>query len=170
MVQYQGNFTFDDTVDSCMNRFRDFGFLLKAVSRLNAKNFEQHARDFGLDLSQCKVLVYLARNEGVSQARLAELTETTPMTLVRTLDRMELDRWIERRPDPADRRAHRLHLRAEAKPILEHIWRIADKARDEVFTGLSALDRNRLMDLLEHIHANLTALEARQALAPQGED
>jgi MarR family transcriptional regulator for hemolysin len=143
-----------------MNRLREFGFLLKAATRLSTKNFEHHARDVDLDLSRCKVLVYLARNEGVSQARLAELTETAPMTLVRTLDRMELDRWIERRPDPADRRAHRLHLRAEAKPILDHIWRIADQARDEMFAGLSEAERNRLMDLLERIHGNLVALEA----------
>jgi len=155
---------------SPMNRLRNFGFLLKAVTRLSTKNFERNAGDFDLDLSQCKVLVYLARNEGVSQARLAELTETAPMTLVRTLDRMELDRWIERRPDPADRRAHRLYLRAEAKPILEHIWRIADKAREEAFAGLSASDCNRLMDLLEHIHANLIALEASQAGAQQEVD
>ena len=149
-----------------MNRLRDFGFLLKAVNRLSSKNFEHHARDFDLDMSQCKVLVYLARNEGISQARLAVLTETAPMTLVRTLDRMELDRWIERRPDPADRRAHCLYLRPEARPIVEHIWRIADQSRAQMFEGLSADDRDRLMDLIERIHANLVALEATRAAAP----
>jgi hypothetical protein len=44
------------------------------------------------------VLGHLSRNEGISQARLAELTDTDPMTLVRTLDRMQQDEWIERRP------------------------------------------------------------------------
>ena len=145
-----------------MSRLREFGFLLKAVTRLSTRNFERHARKFDLDLTQCKVLVYLARNEGVSQAKMAELTEIAPMTLVRTLDRMETDRWIERRPDPDDRRAHRLHLTAAGRPVLDHILRIADVARDEAFAGLPGADRNRLMDLLEHIHANLLDLEATQ--------
>jgi DNA-binding MarR family transcriptional regulator len=154
-----------------MQRLRNFGFLLKGVSALAGRNFERHAADLGLglDLAQCKVLVHLSRNEGVSQSRLAELSETTPMTLVRILDRMELDRWLERRPDPSDRRAHRLFLTAAAAPVLERIWAIADRAREEAFTGLSQAERNRLMDLLEHIHANLAALESRPALAQQGE-
>jgi DNA-binding MarR family transcriptional regulator len=152
-----------------MDRLRNFGFLLKSVSRLSGKNFERHARELDLDLTQCKVLVHLARNEGVSQARLAELSDTAPMTLVRTLDRMEIDQWIERRPDPGDRRAHRLFLTEAARPLLDRIWRIADHAREEAFAGLSAVDRNRLMDLLEQVHANLAALESGPALAKQEE-
>jgi len=106
------------------------------------------------------VLVYLSRSEGVSQTRLAELTETDPMTLVRILDGMEQDKWIERRPDPNDRRAHRLYLDDAAKPVLTRIWKIADRARDEALAGLSAVDRERLIDLLEHIQKNLSAIES----------
>lgn len=151
-----------------MNRLRDFGFLLKSVSRLSTRNFEHHARAIELDLTQCKVLVYLSRNQGVSQARLAELTEIAPMTLVRTLDRMELDRWIERRPDPGDRRANCLFLGSAAKPVLERIWLIADRARDEAFAGLDSADRNRLMDLMEHISTNLATLDASRATQKPG--
>jgi MarR family transcriptional regulator, transcriptional regulator for hemolysin len=145
------------------NRLREFGFLLKAVQRLSSKNFEFHARDLDLDMTQCKVLVFLARNEGVSQARLAELTDLAPMTLVRTLDRMELERWVERRTDPADRRVHRLHLGEAARPVVEQIWRIADRAREAAFGNMSAGDRNRLMELMEQVHANLVALDESHA-------
>src|ERR1700722_20651879 len=93
-----------------VDRVRNFGFLAKDVSRLSAKLFERHARERALVLpmSQCKVLALLARHEGISQARLADLTETDPMTLVRTLDRMQQDGLIERRADPNDMRAHRM--------------------------------------------------------------
>src|SRR5450759_1266799 len=83
-----------------MDPFRHFGFLLKDVSRLYSRNFERHATELNLTLAQCKVLSYLQRNEGISQVRLAYLTDTDPMTLVRILDRMERDGLIERRPDP----------------------------------------------------------------------
>ena len=143
-----------------MNRIRSFGFLLKDVSRLSARNFERHAAELklGLTLDQCKVLVGLQRNQGINQKRLAELTDTDQMTLVRILDRMEQDGWIERRPDPQDRRAWRLHLKPAAAPVLKRIWAIADRARGESLAGLDAAERETLVSLLERIHANLLAL------------
>jgi DNA-binding MarR family transcriptional regulator len=139
---------------------RNFGFLIRDVSRLCAKRFEGYAQELDLTLSQCKVLAHLARNEGISQARLADLTETDPMTLVRTLDRMEQDQWIERRADPADRRAHRLFLRDTARPIVEHIWKTAELARNEALAALSLREREQLVELLERVHTTMLAIEA----------
>ena len=142
-------------------RMRSLGFLVRDVSRLYARHFERHARELELTLPQCKVLASLARNEGISQARLADLTETDPMTLVRTLDRMQQDRWIERRPDPADRRAHRLYLREEAKPIMARMWRLADQARQQALAALSLPECEQLLELLARVHENLLSLDAR---------
>lgn len=139
---------------------RSFGFLLKDVSRLSSKNFERHmaAAALGLTIEQCKVLIYLQRNQGINQKRLAYLTDTDPMTLVRTLDRMEQDGWIERQPDPQDRRARRLYLKPAAAPVLKQIWIIADRSRGESLAGLDDADRERLLDLMSRIHGNLAAL------------
>lgn len=144
-----------------MDPLRNFGFLLREVSSLSALNFERYSGDLGLSLQQCRVLTYLQRNEGISQVRLAALTDTDPMTLARTLERMEGDGWIERSPDPADRRARRIFLRPPAHALLQEIWRVADRARIDAMTGLSAADRAQLMGLLERVRSNLnTALEA----------
>jgi MarR family transcriptional regulator for hemolysin len=143
------------------DRLRNFGFLVRDVSRLCAKRFERNARELELTLPQCKVLAHLSRNEGISQARLAELTETDPMTLVRTLDRMQQDGWIERRPDPIDRRAHCLFLRDPARPILDRIWKFAEQTRAEALAALNQGEREHLIDLLERIHGTLSNLEAR---------
>jgi DNA-binding MarR family transcriptional regulator len=143
-----------------MNRLRSFGFLLKDVSRLSSRNFERYANavKLGLTLEQCKVMINLQRNQGITQVRLAYLTETDPMTLVRILDRMQQDGWLERRPDPGDRRVWRLHLKPAALPVMKRIWDTADQARGESLAGLDDADIDRLMDLLEKIHSNLSAL------------
>jgi len=141
-----------------MNRLQTFGFLVKDVSRLSVANFERHAVELGLTLAQCKVLAHLHRNEGVSQIRLAELTETEPMTLVRILDKMEAEGWIERRAHESDRRARKLFLKKAALPVVNRIWEFADRARNEALAGLSAKERDKLMSLLEHVHANLVEL------------
>jgi MarR family transcriptional regulator for hemolysin len=142
-------------------RLRNLGFLMRDVSRLYTAHFQRYARDIELTLPQCKVLGYLSRNEGISQARLAELTDTDPMTLVRTLDRMQEDQWIERRPDPADRRAHRLYLREAAKQILSRMWKVADQCRQAAMSDLNPAEREQLIDLLERVHGTLCALEPK---------
>jgi MarR family transcriptional regulator for hemolysin len=141
-----------------MDPLRNFGFLLKDVSRLYSLNFARHAAELNLTLAQCKVLCYLQRQEGISQVRLAFLTDTDPMTLVRILDRMEGDGLIERRPDPADRRARCLYLQASAIPVLKEIWRVSDRARAESFSRLSVADRAQLFSLMERLRSNLDAL------------
>jgi DNA-binding MarR family transcriptional regulator len=145
-------------VSEVMSDIRNLGFLMKDVSRLWVRLFEQRATQLGMTLSHAKVLIFLSRNEGATQARLAELSDTDPMTLVRILDRMEKDGWLERRPDPSDRRAYRLFLKRAADPVLAEINRIGDRARGEALAGVSTEDRAHLVALMERIHGNLLAL------------
>jgi MarR family transcriptional regulator, transcriptional regulator for hemolysin len=146
------------------DRLRNFGFLVRDVYRLYARHFERYARDIELTLPQCRVLGHLSRNEGISQARLAELTDTDPMTLVRTLDRMQQDQWIERRPDPLDRRAHRLYLREAARPVMQRMWKIADQARQDALSVLSVAEREQLVGLLERVQGALLQLETKRVV------
>jgi DNA-binding MarR family transcriptional regulator len=136
---------------------RSFGFLVNDVARLFGRRFDQNGRRLGLTRAQCRTLGYLTRNEGINQAGLADLLEIRPMTLVRQIDRMEEAGWIERRPDPADRRARRLYLTAKARPILGRIWNVANATRDEALARLSPLQAETLIDLLHRVHATLSA-------------
>ena len=135
---------------------RSFGFLVNDVARLFGRRFDHNGRRLGLTRAQCRTLGYLARNEGINQAGLADLLEIRPMTLVRQIDRMEDAGWIERHPDPADRRARRLYLTAKARPILGRIWTVANETRDEALTRLSPSEATALIDLLQRVHASLS--------------
>jgi len=141
-----------------MHEHPTLGFLLKDVTRLYTRRFEERAQALSLTLAQCKALTYLARNEGVSQKRLAELIEIDPMSLVRILDRMEADGWVERRADPQDRRARCLVVTDQARPIIELIWQVVMETRAEALAGLTDPERAQLMALLERAHVNLLAL------------
>jgi len=143
-----------------VEQVRHFGFIVKDVYRMWVRLFEQRFPQLGMTFTQCKVLVFLSRNQGTTQAKLAEASDTEPMTLVRVLDRMESDGWIERRPDPADRRAYRLYLKPASTPVLTEILRIGEKARNEALTGLSSEQREQMMEMLEHVRTNLVALVA----------
>jgi DNA-binding MarR family transcriptional regulator len=144
-------------VGMAMELDRSFGFLVHDVARLFGRRFNQRALLFlGLTRAQCKVLGYLARNEGINQAGLADLLEIKPMTLVRQIDRMEEDGWIERQPQPGDRRARRLVLTDKARPILARILDLSNEIRAESFVGLSKDEGKQLIELLRRVHGNLS--------------
>jgi MarR family transcriptional regulator, transcriptional regulator for hemolysin len=146
---------------------RRFGFVLKDVSRLYVERFEQHAASLGLTLAQCKTLMRLAECEGVSQVKLAELTDLEPMALVRILDRMESEGWLERRGDPRDRRVRCLYLTSKAKPLLEDIRRLMDLTWADAFTGISKSKSELVTELLDMVRSNLMApAPVRLAMVP----
>jgi MarR family transcriptional regulator, transcriptional regulator for hemolysin len=142
-----------------VNHTHGFGFLLKDLSRLYVQRFEQRAAVHGLTLPQCRALVHLANNEGISQVQLAEFTDIEPMSLVRILDRMESEGLVERRNDPADRRARCLYLKPKAKPVVDDIWHLVELTRREAFAGIPKRQTDLLISLLEKIQSNFVSLQ-----------
>jgi MarR family transcriptional regulator, transcriptional regulator for hemolysin len=142
-----------------MDQHQNFGFLLHDVTRLYKRRFEQRSAQLSLTLPQCKTLSLLARNEGISQRQLADLADIDAMSIVRILDRMEADGWVERRADTLDRRARRLALTAKARPLLDQILEMAAITRTEVLDGLEGKQRDLLVALLEKCHTNLQGLK-----------
>jgi MarR family transcriptional regulator, transcriptional regulator for hemolysin len=129
--------------------------LLLEDTRLYVERFDQRARGLGLRLPQCHLLVYLSDHEGMSQIRLAELTDLEPMTLVRSLDRLESSECLERRRDPTDRRARRIHLKARGKRLVDEIWRLVHSTDREAVAGIPRKHGRLMIELLEKIRRNL---------------
>src|SRR5215210_4233725 len=71
---------------------------------------QQHLRQFGLTPSQFDVLAQVGSAEGLCQQELAERLLVTKGNVTGLIDRMEQARLMVRRPDPKDRRIHRLEL------------------------------------------------------------
>ena len=135
---------------------QSLGFLVHEIARLLRKDFDQRAKDLGLTQVQWRAMVYLSRNEGLKQVELAEILEIQPISLARLVDRLAASGWVERRADPDDRRAQRLFLTPEAKPLLEQINKIATQTRANALQGLSNHDHENLIATLAVIKGNLS--------------
>lgn len=132
------------------------GFLISDVSRLLRKRFDERARLIGVTRPQWRALTAVARREGLTQGRLAELLEVEPITLCRMVDRLEEAGHLERRRDPADRRAWNIFLTERSRPLLEQIRVIADDMVARALDGLSEPDRRSLTGSLDRIRHNLS--------------
>lgn len=133
------------------------GFLLSDVSRLIRKRFDERARLIGATRAQWKTLVTLSRNQGINQGRLADLLEVEPITLCRMVDRLEEAGLVERRRDPADRRAWQIHLTDAAGPVLKKVRAIADDLSEEVVAGIPEAERAAFFATLQRMRENLLA-------------
>ena len=142
---------------------RRFGFLLHDVARLMRKRFDARVRSVGLTRAQWQALAYLRHQEGINQSGLAELLELEPITVGRLIDRMEEAGWVERRPDAADRRVHRLYTTERARPMLKQIETIGRDVLEEILIGISEDERETMMDLLSRIRGNLSERSPRPA-------
>jgi DNA-binding MarR family transcriptional regulator len=133
-----------------------FGFLVHDTARLLRRDFERRSKGTGLTRAQWAVLAYVARNEGSTQAALADMLEIEPITLVRLLDKLEAAGLVERRPDPSDRRVRRLHLTEATGPLLGQLQELASETREAALAGLTDSERQQLTDLLMKVRANMS--------------
>lgn len=133
------------------------GLLVHDVARLLRRRFEQRSREAKLPLSrsQCTVLFYVAEEQGMSQAALAQLLDIEPIALVHQIDRLAEAGLVERRLNPKDRRAWMLYLTPAAQPVLEQIYRLGSAVREEAMTGLPESRREALVATLQHLKTNL---------------
>jgi DNA-binding MarR family transcriptional regulator len=107
---------------------RELVFQLVETSRLLRTYVEQRARQHGTTRAQWGVMSRLRRQEGLNQAALAEQLDLQPISLARLLDRLQSQDLIERREDPADRRAYRLFLTRTGRALVDDL----DTVRTEI--------------------------------------
>jgi MarR family transcriptional regulator, transcriptional regulator for hemolysin len=147
------------------NLRREFAFVLNDVARLLRTYADQRARRLGMTRAQWAVLARLEHHEGLKQSELAEMLDLQPITLTRLVDRLCANGMIERRADPSDRRAKRLHLTPLARPLMD---RLAELGQDMMGTVLEGFDNETIEQMtvdLGRAKENLREAISRRAAA-----
>ena len=134
---------------------RDFAFLLSDVARMMRTHVDQEARQFGMTRAQWSVLFRLERSEGLKQSELADLLDVQPITLTRLIDRLCDNGLIERRSDPADRRAKRLFLTPAARPLLDRLNTVSTEMLAGILAGIDRSKVEEMTTALATIKENL---------------
>ncbi len=136
-----------------------FGYLLSDVTLLFRKHFDRRAVKFGLTRAQWRATKMLYHREGLRQTVLAEYLEMEPIAVGRVIDRLQAAGFVERRPDPKDRRAWRLYTTEKAKVIAGDMEIIARGLRKDATAGIAAEELQHALAVITKIKENLLALE-----------
>ena len=150
---------------------KQLAFLINDVARLIRRAFDQAAQGCALSRAQWQVLAFLAHNEGSNQAAVAEALDVEPITLSRHIDRLEALGYVLRLPDPADRRARRLHLTPAVQPRLAEMRVIGQGVMKSALEGVDEAETERLIAVLSLMRANMArygADEVAEPAAPTG--
>jgi MarR family transcriptional regulator, transcriptional regulator for hemolysin len=148
---------------------REFAFILNDVARLLRTYADHKAAQFGMTRAQWAVLVRVDRAEGLNQSELAEVLDLQPITLTRLLDKLCDGGLIERRPDPADRRAKRLFLTPAARPLLEQLSVLGAETMADTLAGVDRSTVEQMIFNLAIVKDNLRRLIAQRDADGRGE-
>ena len=139
-----------------MTENQSLGFLIADVSRLTRRSFQNKLEGTGLTLATARALLYISKNEGIRQVVLAEMLEIKPISLARLVDQLADAGVVERRPDPTDRRAHKLYLTAAAEPQLTIIKSVIKAVGVESLMGLNVEQQEAMLAALAKMRCNLS--------------
>jgi DNA-binding MarR family transcriptional regulator len=147
---------------------------MEVISVLRRLNFgmDTYFQEYGISHAGFKVLINLLHEqkaEGLSPANLSSICGVTRATVTGILDTLENNSWIERHPDPNDRRGLLIQLtdsgRAKLDTILpKHYGRIAQS-----MTVLSPDEQDTLRLLIQKFSKGLDAFQSHN-LEPKKEE
>ena len=125
---------------------REIGYVLRRAQLAVFANFIEAFAAVDIKPAQYSALTVIEANPGIAQGRVAEALGIQKTNFVAMIGALEKRGLIERRPSPADRRAHCLHLTAPGATLTAdlHAAAAAMEARivalvgEESYRGLFA--------------------------------
>jgi DNA-binding MarR family transcriptional regulator len=127
---------------------RNTGFLLTKAAATGRRRFAERMATVGLDTRTWGVLNVLDAEGPVTQQALGRGAGIDPSSMVATIDELEANGLVERRPHPSDRRAHALHVTDAGRAKLAEARLLASREQDQLLAGLDAAERDELHRLL----------------------
>lgn len=166
MRTYHGTVTVpaaEITVEECASTSRcveaDLGFALGVLSRRYQKMASRVLSDVPGGARGYLVLTSASTQEPRRQLTLAQDLGIDRTVMTYLLDDLEQAGFVERRPDPADRRARLISVTEDGLGLIDRTVNCLDAAEDEVLGALPAQDRTVFRDMLQRLTAAATEAE-----------
>lgn len=138
---------------------QSLGLRITTIARLFRTRFDRRAREIGLTRAQWRTISWAKHKPGATQHQIATLLEVGDVTAGRSIDRLSEAGWVERRPDPNDRRVYRIYLTEDATPVLDRLSALGEDEERIAFSGFSQEEMATLDAMLIRISTNLSAQE-----------
>ncbi|MDP3896256.1 MAG: MarR family transcriptional regulator [Mesorhizobium sp.] len=125
------------------------GHLIRRLHQISTHVFARRVADAGFDLTpvQFAALDALGANQGVDQARLADLVAKDRATTGAVVDRLEQKGLVSRSVSARDKRARVLTLTPEGLALLARIAPVVEDLQREILRGLDDHEYRQFVEL-----------------------
>ncbi|MGW4118369.1 MarR family winged helix-turn-helix transcriptional regulator [Nocardia sp. NPDC004711] len=134
-----------------------FGRLAR-LGRIVDRELSDFFRTHGLERWEFDVLATLRRSgneSGLSAGALNKAAMITSGAITNRIDRLTAKGWVERVPDPKDRRAIQVHLTDSGRALIDRILPLHMENEQRLLADLSPADRETLIPLLRKFAESL---------------
>lgn len=129
--------------------------LLLAARRWRTR-LNERLKAIGQTDARCAALAEIAGcADGVVQRELSQRLGVEEPTVVRLLDALEAQGWVERRAHSLDRRAKVVQITAEAQPVLDQAQGIVTVLQAEMFAEIDCADLAVCLRVLNQLSRKL---------------
>ena len=133
----------------------EFSFLMSDVTRLMRLAFDREMETLGLTRSQWRTLIYVLRLDAPSQTDLAQALDIGRAAAGAQIDQLTESGYVERHPDPLDRRIWRIMPTDLAISRVKEISKRADAVAASAFEGVDDRSLAAAAKLVARIRENL---------------
>jgi DNA-binding MarR family transcriptional regulator len=119
--------------------------------------YDARLSPLGLTLSLASLLAYVADFGPVNQTRAAEHLGQGRAATGAQVDRLEQLGFVERLPDPDDRRVWKVAITAAGRALVDRVTEVDGVLRAELRSGISRAERQQLAAVLVRLQRNLAA-------------
>lgn len=137
-------------------------YLLHMLTHASRSRLDDALRHLELSSFQYTILSVLAHNENLSSSRLSRRFYVTPQTMGEVILLLERKGLIERREDPANKKALLLSLSRVGRSVCAEGDVIVAKFERKIFGGLSGAELTTLRSILTNALSSLRAEDQRE--------
>ncbi|APO67033.1 MarR family transcriptional regulator protein [Rhizobium gallicum] len=134
---------------------------IAAFTRKLRATFDSLVRERNMTLPRARVFFTLNKKDGINQRELAERLDLETPTLVRILDAMEAQGFLERRVAGSDRRAKEIYMTDAGRVVAGEVEDLAADVRARVVAGISESDLRTTLSVIRAMQANLLAVRGQ---------
>ncbi len=149
-AQYADVTEFLDTVE-----FQDAALLSYVTSAIIVPTYDDIKRDFGIIRAEYLLLLCLSHFPVLTAQDVSRLTGRPRNSISRAVNRMLVEGYIERAPDPDDGRRSKLTITSSGRKLHKKVAKHMSIQQENILAALSPTERKTLAKLLRKtaIHA-----------------
>ncbi|MFP3542178.1 MarR family transcriptional regulator [Rhizobium sp. SIMBA_035] len=134
---------------------------IAAFTRKLRATFDARVRERNMTLPRARVFFNLNKKDGINQRELADRLELETPTLVRILDAMEGQGYVERRVAGSDRRAKEIYMTDSGRVVAGEVEALAEDIRGQIISGIPESDLRTTLNVIRAMQANLAAVRGQ---------